>query len=90
MRLETDIDGTMDIGAVLLMKRRIGWRPIMTESDFSKAIGMASAAAASTTTIGITTVTVTSIMITMTTMGITTAIATIMITIAGSLLARNL
>jgi hypothetical protein len=74
MRLETDIGGTMDIGAVLLMKRRIGWRPIMMESDFSKAIGMASAAAATTTTTGITTVTATSIMI----------------TIASSLLARNL
>jgi len=56
------------------MQRRIGWCPIMTESDFLKAIGMANAAAASTTTIGITTVTATSIVI----------------TIAGSRLARNL
>jgi hypothetical protein len=61
---ETDIGGPPDIGAVLPMQRRIGWRPIMTESDFLKAIGTASAAAASTTTIGIATVTATSIMIT--------------------------
>ena len=74
MSSETAIDGTTDIGAVLPMQRRIGWCPIMTESDFLKAIGMANAAAASTTTIGITTVTATSIVI----------------TIAGSRLARNL
>jgi hypothetical protein len=61
---ETDIDGTTDIGAVRPIRRRIGWRPIMTESDSLVAIGKASAAAATTTTIGITTVTATSIVIT--------------------------
>jgi hypothetical protein len=64
MRLETDIDGTTDIGAVRPIRLRIGWRPIMTESDSLRAIGTASTAAASTTIIGITTVTATSIVIT--------------------------
>jgi hypothetical protein len=50
---ETAIGGTTDIGPVHLMVARVGWRPVMTASAFTKVIGMVIADGAIMITVGI-------------------------------------